>query len=141
MKGRQMFVETTCVLLAAGSDPNGSMFADPNNSGPLFLVFAPLRSVSISDDSVDFSFACSRRNRLRLTEELIEILLKYGADLKCLKKNRVHKMIIYKAYHLLGVCERVREVGGCLEPYLVLRQRNFRQNFTRKFPETFGTKV
>jgi len=24
---------------------------------------------------------------------------------------------------------------------LVLRQRNFRQNFTRKFPETFGTKV
>jgi len=31
------------------------------------------------------------------------------------------------------VCSRV--------PSLVLRQGNFRQNFTRKFPETFGTKV
>jgi len=45
-----------------------------------------------------------------------------------------------RSKHCLNIAA-IRYFSAAALLQLVLRQRNFRQNFTRKFPGTFGTKV
>jgi len=48
------------------------------------------------------------------------------------------------SFHLILILDYkivFKTIVVLLHVYLVLRQGNVRQNFTRKFPETFGTKV
>jgi len=50
-------------------------------------------------------------------------------------------LIFYKIINYIYFFINFNEYSINIDLYLVLRQGNFRQNFPRKFPKTFGTKV
>jgi len=96
-------------------------------------VFSASEQIHIANSKVNTTTKAARRhlqvNRCTYTAESLDT---YFKSFKHEQLNKNQMLVLYAELYYIYVEFHLQ---------LVLRQQNFRQNFTRKFPETFGTKV
>jgi len=102
-EGRHIIVETTRVLLKAGSTNLGSLHSKPLNMLLNSLVLENFRKLE------NYRYACAVNNQYKLIGEIFELLIVHGGNPRCSDDHSCEAMIVFIAANVARFREEFRE--------------------------------